>query len=83
MGFLLHCGAREVPRRDLALVPVPAVQKRFCPVPHDTLADAVQFQLETAGFEPTAAPLAPTADYVRAEVKKWAQVVRETGAKVD
>lgn len=51
MGFLLHCGAREVPRRDLALVPVPEAQKRFCPVPHDTLADAVQFQLETAGFD--------------------------------
>lgn len=42
-----------------------------------------QARLETAGFEPTAGPLAPTADYVRAEVKKWAEVVRETGAKVD
>ena len=40
-------------------------------------------RIDTAGFEPTAAPLAQTADYVRAEVKKWAQVVRDTGAKAD
>ena len=40
-------------------------------------------RLETLAFDVTAAPLRETSDYVRAEVVKWAQVVRETGAKVD
>jgi len=34
-------------------------------------------------FEITAAPLAPTADYVRREIVKWAKVVRDTGVKVE
>ncbi|HEY2335858.1 MAG TPA: tripartite tricarboxylate transporter substrate binding protein [Burkholderiales bacterium] len=40
-------------------------------------------RLDTLAFETTAKPLEATADYVRAEVVKWAQVVKETGAKVD
>ena len=40
-------------------------------------------RLDALAFEPTAAPLRETADYVRAEVAKWAKVVKETGAKVD
>ncbi len=40
-------------------------------------------RLEALTFEITAAPLAPTAEYVRAEVAKWAKVVRETGAKAE
>ena len=40
-------------------------------------------RLDALAFEPTAAPLRETADYVRAEVAKWAKVVRETGAQVD
>jgi tripartite-type tricarboxylate transporter receptor subunit TctC len=40
-------------------------------------------RLETVAFDVTAAPLRETTDYVRSEVAKWAQVVRETGAKVD
>ena len=40
-------------------------------------------RLDALAFEPTAAPLAQTADYVRAEVAKWAKVVRETGAKAE
>ena len=40
-------------------------------------------RLEQLAFEVTAAPLKETADYVRAELVKWAKVVRETGAKVD
>jgi tripartite-type tricarboxylate transporter receptor subunit TctC len=40
-------------------------------------------RLDALAFEVTAAPLAQTADYVRSEVRKWAKVVRETGAKVD
>ena len=40
-------------------------------------------RLDALAFEPTAAPLKETADYVRAEVEKWARVVKETGAKAD
>ncbi|HYL88015.1 MAG TPA: tripartite tricarboxylate transporter substrate binding protein [Burkholderiales bacterium] len=40
-------------------------------------------RLDALAFDPTAAPLAQTADYVRAEVAKWARVVRETGAKAE
>ena len=40
-------------------------------------------RLDALAFEATAAPLAPTADYVRSEVAKWAKVVRETGAKAE
>src|SRR4051812_5000192 len=40
-------------------------------------------RLDTLAFDPTAAPLAQTAEYVRGEVAKWAKVVRETGAKAE
>jgi tripartite-type tricarboxylate transporter receptor subunit TctC len=40
-------------------------------------------RLDALAFEPTAAPLKESADYVRAEVTKWAKVVRDTGAKPD
>ena len=55
---------------------------------NDAILRAVQSpdirqRLDTLAFEATAAPLRQTADYVRSEVAKWAQVVRETGAKVD
>ena len=40
-------------------------------------------RLDALAFDPTAAPLAQTADYVRAEVAKWASGVRETGAKAE
>jgi tripartite-type tricarboxylate transporter receptor subunit TctC len=40
-------------------------------------------RLDALAFEATAAPLAETASYVRAELVKWAKVVRDTGAKVD
>jgi len=43
----------------------------------------VRSRLDALAFEATAAPLAQTADYVRAEVAKWAKVVRETGAKAE
>jgi tripartite-type tricarboxylate transporter receptor subunit TctC len=40
-------------------------------------------RLDGLAFEPTAAPLRQSADYVRAEVEKWAKVVKETGARAD
>ena len=55
---------------------------------NDALLRAVQAadtkeRLDTLAFEVTAAPLAPTAAYVKSEVAKWAKVVKDTGAKVD
>jgi tripartite-type tricarboxylate transporter receptor subunit TctC len=41
----------------------------------------IRERLEALTFEITAAPLKPTADHVRAELVKWAKVVRDTGAK--
>ena len=43
----------------------------------------IRERLDGLAFEPTAAPLRETADYVRAELVKWAKVVRDTGAKPD
>ena len=43
----------------------------------------VRTRLDALAFEATAASLAQTAEYVRAEVAKWAKVVRETGAKAE
>ena len=44
-------------------------------------SEDVRARLDALAFDATAAPLAQTADYVRAEVAKWARVVRETGAR--
>jgi tripartite-type tricarboxylate transporter receptor subunit TctC len=47
-------------------------------------ADAdIKQRLEAVAFDVTAAPLGETSAYVKAEVAKWAQVVKETGASVD
>ena len=46
-------------------------------------APDVKQRLEALAFEITAQPLRETANYVRAELVKWARVVKETGAKVD
>ena len=40
-------------------------------------------RLDALAFEPTAQPLAETAAYVRSEIAKWRQVVKDTGAKPD
>ena len=55
---------------------------------NEAILKAVQAQdmrdrLDGLAFEPTAAPLKETADYVRAEVEKWGRVVRETKATAD
>jgi tripartite-type tricarboxylate transporter receptor subunit TctC len=62
----------------------PAVVQKL----NDAVVRAVQSpdlkeRLDALAFEPTAAPLKESADYVRAEVVKWAKVVRDTGAKPD
>jgi tripartite-type tricarboxylate transporter receptor subunit TctC len=43
----------------------------------------VRQRFEAVAFEVTAAPLGETSAYLKSEVAKWAQVVKETGAKVD
>ena len=40
-------------------------------------------RLDGLAFEPTAQPLRETANYVKAEVAKWGQIVKQTGAKAD
>jgi tripartite-type tricarboxylate transporter receptor subunit TctC len=55
---------------------------------NDAILKAVQSpdirqRLDALAFEPTAAPLRQTADYVKSEVQKWAAVVKETGARAD
>jgi tripartite-type tricarboxylate transporter receptor subunit TctC len=55
---------------------------------NDAVLKAVQSpdlkeRLDALAFEPTAQPLRETADYVKAEVVKWAKVVKDTGAKAD
>jgi tripartite-type tricarboxylate transporter receptor subunit TctC len=63
--------------------PRDAAQKLSGAVLQAMQADDIKQRLDGLAFEATAAPLAPTADYVRAEVAKWASVVRETGAKAE
>jgi len=43
----------------------------------------IKQRLEAVAFDVTAAPLGETAAYLKSEVAKWAQVVKDTGAKVD
>jgi tripartite-type tricarboxylate transporter receptor subunit TctC len=55
---------------------------------NDAVLKAVQApdmkeRFDGLAFEPTAQPLRETSDYVRAEVAKWARVVKETGARPD
>jgi tripartite-type tricarboxylate transporter receptor subunit TctC len=43
----------------------------------------IRERLDGLAFEPTAAPLRETADYVKSELVKWAKVVLDTGAKAE
>jgi tripartite-type tricarboxylate transporter receptor subunit TctC len=43
----------------------------------------IKKRFETVAFDVTAAPLRETSDYLKSEVAKWAQVVKDTGARVD
>ncbi len=46
----LHCGAREVTRAELALVPCPPPEGRWRPVPHDQVLDYAVKALDDAGY---------------------------------
>ena len=66
-----------------AATPRDVAQKLNDAVLRAVKTDDMKQRLEGLAFEVTAAPLRETADYVRAEVAKWAKVVKDTGAKVD
>ena len=63
--------------------PAEAAQKLNAAVLRAVQSPDIKERLDALAFEATAAPLKETADYVRAELVKWAKVVRETGAKPD
>ena len=50
-ALVLHCGAREVTREELARVATPAATETWFPVSHDTCVATVQESLTAAGFE--------------------------------
>jgi len=63
--------------------PSEATQKLNEAVLRAVRSPEVRERLDALAFEATAAPLKETSDYVRAELAKWAKVVRDTGAKPD
>jgi tripartite-type tricarboxylate transporter receptor subunit TctC len=63
--------------------PAAVIQKLNDAVVRAVRSPDLKERLDALAFEPTAAPLKESADYVRAEVVKWAKVVRDTGAKPD
>lgn len=63
--------------------PAETVQKLNDAVRRAVQAPDLKARMEQLLFEATAAPLRQTSDYVRAELVKWAQVVKDTGARVD
>ena len=63
--------------------PADSVQRLNEAVLRGVQAADLKARLDSLAFEATAAPLRETSAYVRAELAKWAKVVRDTGAKVD
>ena len=63
--------------------PAEATQKLNDAVLRAVKSPDISQRLDALAFEATAAPLRQTSDYVRAEIAKWAKVVRDTGAKAE
>ena len=63
--------------------PPEATQKLNDAVRKAVQSPDVKERLEALAFEVTAQPLRETSAYVRSELVKWAQVVKDTGAKPD
>ena len=63
--------------------PPEIVQKLNEAVLRSVQAPDLRERLDALAFEATAAPLKQTAEYVHGELRKWAKVVKDTGAKVD
>ena len=75
----LHLGRPLRPRST----PPEIAQKLNDAVLRAVKSPDIKERLDALAFEPTAAPLKDSADYVRDEVAKWAKIVRETGAKAE
>jgi tripartite-type tricarboxylate transporter receptor subunit TctC len=63
--------------------PAEATQKLNAAVLKAVQSPDVKERLDALAFEVTAQPLRETSAYVRSELVKWAQVVKDTGAKPD
>src|SRR5436309_531603 len=74
----------ECPARPVAeLLPMARAQKLNDAVLRAVQSPDIRERLDGLAFEPTAAPLRETADYVKSELVKWAKVVRDSGAKAE
>jgi tripartite-type tricarboxylate transporter receptor subunit TctC len=63
--------------------PSPIVQKLNESVNRAVQSPDFRERLDTSAFEPVGGTQAQFASYMKAEIAKWAKVVRETGAKAD
>jgi len=63
--------------------PSPIVQKLNEAINRAIQASDFRERLEASAFDPVGGPQPRIADYVKAEIVKWAKVVRDTGAKPD
>jgi tripartite-type tricarboxylate transporter receptor subunit TctC len=63
--------------------PAPIAQKLNAAVNRAIESTDVRERLASNAFDPVGGSLQQTADYVKAEIPKWAKVVRDTGAKPD
>jgi tripartite-type tricarboxylate transporter receptor subunit TctC len=63
--------------------PGPIVQRLNDAINRAMQAPDVKERIESFAFDLVGGPPQQTADYVRAEVKKWGKVVRDTGAKAE
>jgi tripartite-type tricarboxylate transporter receptor subunit TctC len=63
--------------------PAPIVQKLNAAVNHAIESPDVRERLASNAFDPVGGSQQQSADYVKAEIAKWAKVVRDTGAKPD
>src|SRR5438046_179994 len=77
------CPTRGVRLFLPARTPTAIAQKLNDAVIRTVQSADIRERLDGLTFEPTAAPLRETADYVKSELVKWAKVVRDTGAKAE
>ena len=64
-NLILHRGAREVSREELALVPLPAPTKTWAPVGHQRVLDTALVTIQEAGFKLDKMKLGLSADGAR------------------
>ena len=61
-NLILHCGAREVTRDELAVIPCPPPEGRWRPVPHHQVLDYAVKALDDAGYQLSKMQLGLTRD---------------------